>query len=555
MSVVICLLISVSTIDGASGAVSQSDQYAEKFHFVCDKDVYCVQENVRFRLINIDQKSEYQLSNIVYVDIVTPQGLPVVQGKYQLYPEGASGNILIPENVQTGNYYIRFYTKWMRDGQMTSFFFKPLRIINAFSSNVLQHEKRFNVNEQSLIDTIQIPTLQVNALQTISVESNQVVSLDISKHIQAYNINNASVSITKKGSVFHPYVYEYKNPNPGITIIPETRGLSLSGTIVNKQDSIPIPNVGVWVSMPLNDQIIKREVFTNRKGKFHVDLGKEYGSSELYIHPQVTQSDLSPLVLTDNDFAYAMVSLPYLTFQPDRIEEKWYREMAVNSQLHNLYHLTSADSVSLVNTSEMDYNFYGKPDFVLTIDDFISLPAIEDYIKELMPMIKIKGNKQNTFMQVLGKSDNYLNSDPLVMYNSYKISDLKSILELTPHHLERIEVVQGLYVRGDITYGGIVHFIPKTGVHAKINLDDKSIILPYRLFNTEMQVVDIYKNEPHVPHVGNCLYWNPSIDISKSGTGIIHFNTGSEPGTLQLKIEGIDRNNKPFIYLSDIEVN
>jgi hypothetical protein len=77
------------------------------------------------------------LSRILYVDIITPDGTRVTGGKYQVELLSAHGYVKIPEESITGIYYLKSYTRFMRNGNPESYHYVMLKIINPYKTEVL----------------------------------------------------------------------------------------------------------------------------------------------------------------------------------------------------------------------------------------------------------------------------------------------------------------------------------------------------------------------------------------------------------------------------------
>src|SRR4030042_5842020 len=82
-----------------------------------DRNLYLTGEDIRFSVFPVSNYicDDNKASRIIYVEIITPDGNKIVGGKYLLENGKSKGCITIPENTLTGDYYIRAYTKYMRN--------------------------------------------------------------------------------------------------------------------------------------------------------------------------------------------------------------------------------------------------------------------------------------------------------------------------------------------------------------------------------------------------------------------------------------------------------
>jgi hypothetical protein len=117
----------------------KSPVFKEKFQLFTDRNIYAVNEKVFFRAFNLSYPflRTTSWSEILYVEIISQTNTPIAQGKYLLNKYGTWGYIEIPEATPTGLYYLRAYTKWMRNFPPTNYFHSHITIINP-NKNELQ---------------------------------------------------------------------------------------------------------------------------------------------------------------------------------------------------------------------------------------------------------------------------------------------------------------------------------------------------------------------------------------------------------------------------------
>ena len=132
---------------------------------------------------------------------------------------------------------------------------------------------------------------------------------------------------------------------------------------------------------------------------------------------------------------------------------------------------------------------------------------------------------------------------PLIMIDNIPVSDIAAILKMTPERIERIDVVDRIYAKGDLLFGGIIHLISRKGDLAGIDLPENSYFFSfdgYALPDTS-SLTRIKNQDYHtrIPDVRNCLYWNPSVSISPGKTARIEFNTTDRTGNYLIVIRGV----------------
>ena len=121
---ILILLFSINQI-GFSQALSEQTFYTiagpkdsgEEIFLETDRQFYCIDERIYFEArYTFDYPiDDVHWSNVLYVELIKWNGDRIAQAKYKLYENSASGYLTIPKTLHSGNYYLRAYTKWMRN--------------------------------------------------------------------------------------------------------------------------------------------------------------------------------------------------------------------------------------------------------------------------------------------------------------------------------------------------------------------------------------------------------------------------------------------------------
>jgi hypothetical protein len=191
--------------------------------------------------------------------------------------------------------------------------------------------------------------------------------------------------------------------------------------------------------------------------------------------------------------------------------------------------------------------FYGIPEMEVFLDEYISLPSMQEVFFELLPGIILRSRKSGYELQITNPLTGvYYNEPPLVMIDGVMISDLSFIANLNPETVEKIEVVKTPYLIGDLILHGIVNVITRSGNFSNINMPGYAVILPYRVveepaIHTAPDYSDEKNRLSRTPDLRNTLYWNPSVKTDVNGKAEIQFWTSDLPGNYIINIEGISR--------------
>jgi len=539
----------------AQPVITASDaiQLAEKTVLFTDRETYVVDEDILFSAFNVTLPAlrNADWSNVLYVELITPDGEACTRRKYAFSPDGTTGALRIPTSVLTGNYYLRAYTRWMRDYSPYNYFYKMVKVINPFRGELL--EPRGYPGKGSVIES---PTINSDNIQLKTTKKIYVKREMVKVQVSVPNVNEYAgkfvVSVIAKGTdkPMLPNLSALQDQKFSPDFIPETRGLSISGKVVNVVDSVPMPftlvSLTIFKENPENQNVI-----ANEKGKFYFDLSKLKGEYELFISAKSYEKQI-PLILVDNDFSSQKIELPYVPVDLSEASKIHYQSLAFNSQMQTLYLQQKIEDD--MKSFSSDSSFYGKPDIVLHLDKYIAMPSMKDYIYELIPQLGVRHDGKRNILKVLGVYSDLAINDPLVLVDMVPIFDIDRVLELQPDKIDRIEVMTVPYVRGDIIFGGIISLFSKKGDLAGIDLPSVGRFITYNMLNLNyIKVAPDPKNQ-HVPNLQNCLYWNPNLKLKETELSEISFNTGDNTGDFVVVVWGIDKTGKTKVTSTEFSV-
>jgi len=530
--------------------VNEAKQLVEKVILLTDREIYAVNEDILFSALNVSSSAlrKADWSNILYVELIAPNGEAFARKKYVFSPDGTSGTLKIPSDVLTGNYYLRAYTRWMRDYSPYHYFYKMVTVINPFRGELLEPQ---GISDHEIVSAATVNSADFNLKTTKKIfKKREQVSLEVSVASVATHVDQFVVSVIPKGTENQliPKLTGQNDQKFSPDFIPETRGLSISGKVVNAADSVPMPFTLVGLTI-FKDNPENQNVLTNENGQFFFDLSKLKGEYEIFISAKSTEN---PLILVDNDFSTQKIELPYVPVDLSEESKKLYQLLAFNSQMQTLYKQQKLETE--LKSFSSDSSFYGKPDFVLKLDKYIAMQGLKDYIYELIPQLGIRHDEKRTTLKVLGVYSDLAIHDPLVLVDMVPIFDIDRVLELQPDKIERIEVVTVPYVRGDIIFGGIVSLFSKKGDLAGIDLPSVGRFITYDMLSREFATKAPDTQNQRVPDLRNCLYWNPDLKLKGTEPAKISFNTGDSAGDYLIVVRGIDWTGKVKMTTEEITV-
>jgi len=519
-----------------------SPLYREKFYLFTDRSFYASGEMVLFRVFNMSHTllKRNNWSTVIYVELINSLNTPVAQGKYLLGPGGASGQIMIPDTLTTGSYYIRAYTKWMRNYPPSVYFHVPLAILNPHKASmagyIILTDKPGNPGSG---------TGYVNGIACTPDKSSygkrEKVTVQLKEEYTGISPDGYCITTIKDGYLNTDYSYSPDQREDdqvitnGVLYYPETKGLSISGYAIGKQDRQAVAYSNIYLTLLGTDPDCF-EFMTDESGKINLSIPHHTGSRDILITVD-SEDDEDIQIIMDDEFSREYSGFPTSTvnFLLDR--QDLVEEIIVNSQVRKSFNSAIRDTLP---TSEATPGlpFYGNPDFRYRTDDYIMLPNLEEFFYELVPnvvLIKDKYRRYLTVVEEYGYTSVY---PPLILLDYVPVLDDETILPVSPQRIDYIDIINTVYVRGYNYYGSIISLVSREGDRAGVKLPSNSSFFNYSTFNESVDLVfpDYSKQASNnrIPDLRTTLYWSPKIDIARDVGKSIEFYRKGLPALINV---------------------
>jgi hypothetical protein len=521
-----------------------------------DRTLYIAGEQILFSAFIRSENTQKmpELSRVLYCEIVTPGGTKVAGNKYLIDNSSASGYLNIPNDITTGIYYLRAYTKIMRNEGPSYYNYSFLKIVNPNRSEV---QVVTDINNTSGILIGEENTSNAGTSFKISSDKSQYAPRDtVNLRIESLATDQSfwkalSIAVVPEFSISSDKVKLPENrqsENKGF-YYPELRGLSITGRLNDNKTGNPLPGRRINLSIMGRGRDFMASK-TDTEGRFYFSLPNYTGYRDIFLSSENTGT-ADPKILVDNDFCTIPVQIPYSIFTLTREEREAAYDMAVNAQLGTYF---NSDTISeAVNDQKEDQEFYGEPDEILYIDNYIQLPTLEEYFNGLPTSVKVRKRQGEKYFKILGTQTELTDFDPLIMVDLVAMGDPSTILAISPNNISRIEVVNELYVKGDQTYGGVINIISKRGDFAGIDLPSSGIFINFDFLADSIHYFRI-SSLPNTPDTRNTLYWEPQLILNKSNTSNISFPVSDTPGRYLIILNGLNSKNETCRQIETFEV-
>jgi hypothetical protein len=519
-----------------------TDAAGERIQVCTDRTTYISGEKVFFSAViyNLKGLMTEEFSRIFYCELITPDGKKIASRKYLLVHSSGQGCLTIPEETISGIYFLKVYTHFMRNISTDEYKYIMLKIINPFKTEVLSGNDVLDTTGRAG-DKMETPASD----QSLKIASGKKMFLP-REEIQLNIIGNTGkalparlcLSVVPESSFEIPFVpvrKELKASENG-EYFPETRGVSLSGHLVGKESGKPVPDAKVNLSIIGDKDILA--IRTDSSGRFFFALPDYFGKKDIFLCADELP-DITPEILIDNDFCSRPVHLPSPRFTLNEEEMRAAYQLAVNSRITSFFREDNMVSDSL--EEENNTPFYGKPSQVLVMDKYIELPTLEEYFTELPVIVKlrkIQGRKQFRFYTTQAEMSLY---DPLVLVDWVAVNNINKILAMSPQEIDRVELVDCPYAKGNITYGGIIGFVSKKNDFAGIDLPTSGTFVNYQFLEGCTENNPVGSLSGNIPDSRNTVYWNPAVPTNDDGTADISFPAPDTPGKYHILLRGMSK--------------
>jgi hypothetical protein len=552
----------------------------EELYIRTDRDIYFSGEQVWLKVYKLSNltNAPWDLSKVVYVELLDKNNFPVKQIKVKTDGNSGSSGFMLPENISSGNYAIRAYTNWMKNWPADMFFYMTISVINPFE-NIdhleLPPQGIFTGNADSPTGLLpgavngtrltEKPGIKgsnnsINfkiTLQKPDYSSREKVSVMISATDMEGNpaeadlsvsvaksavVNSTTKNITSRLTIQDPMLNETINFHD---YLPELEGHLISGYIRLKSNDEPLRKADVsltFVGKTARCQFSR----TDEKGRFNF-LIKETGINEIVIQP------LSP----DLTGYYVELIQPFTSkfgnykpaaFYLDSSKIRDINNAVISMQINNIYEPFRQKKPPAEKKKIPD--FYGKPENTIKMSDYIELTSLREVVKEIIPNVyTLKQNGKYDFKLINKFRGQPFENKPLVLVDGVPIYDFEKVLSINSKEIERADIINTRYFYSENVFDGIVSFITKKGNLSAIEFDNSIFRQVYEAcvvqneFYSPDYSTDSLKNN-RIPDYRNTLYWAPDLLTGKDGKTEIEFFTSDESADYTIVVEGLSADGK-----------
>jgi hypothetical protein len=510
-----------------------------------DRSLYAVNERIHFRadLFVEGLPEDRNWSSILYVELVSASGINLARAKFDLSDLVCQGSLPIPSSVLSGNYFLKCYTRWMRNTGPGNYSYTPLKIINPFRIEVANQTGEGN---QGIPYTRRVykPGLLRCSIPDTSCERGEEIRLELSgpgsTNLQKVHCCITVVPLdavdTQKGQLtFGDDLTD--NDDFAVDFLPDLYGPSISGTVIrtDKNDR-PVQNTRLHFSL-LGDKPDYFVTQTDAFGKFVVSMPARTGLQELFVTPDDT-GDEALEVRIDQDFDAGFPAIPAVPFTLTHSEREVATRIARMMQLSEAYN--KPDLPEVVDLDSLPIPFYGRAIQPIELDDFVDLPSLEEVFMNLVPSVYVIRRKDRTTLKIRSDNSSIGIYKSLIMIDQIPVFDQEALISIAPEKIRRIDVIDEIYVKGSVTFGGVINLVTREGNMAGIDLPAGSYFFDFLAFQPEDTAIEqTLAPEDRIPDSRNTLLWIPDLVLESGNAPDIPFKAPDYPGDYVVLVRSV----------------
>lgn len=527
----------------------------ENIRLFTDRSIYCVNEKICFvaEYSCIGDLKSLPWSKVLNVDLIRWNGDRIAGSKLKLEDESISGCLEIPGTLPSGNYYLRAYSRWMRNYPQGAYAFIGVKIVNPYRAETDEGpEEREELPGLNTLNFTQGSLVKGVDCVTDKKEYKSGERVEVQVEIESKSLAESGrfyISVARAVAV--DTTDKYIEVAPGlvgvspayIEYLPEIRGITISGKVTDRSGGLPLGGVPVSLSETRFGEYFATYT-TDGRGRFVFSLPDMTGQHDFFV-----QAETPAAIQIDNDYCNRPIRLPYIAFELKRDEIDYVREVMINQELTGRFKRDQDFGEDTLTEKVSPMVFYGSRKKVYKIDKYIELPDLKEFIFEIVLEANIINDKdKNPLISMRRSLLGYF--PPLIFMDNIRVEGNEQLLKIPLSRIERVEVINSDYVVGNKRYYGIMSFYSGHQDFAGLELNRNSLFFSYGMFSDILPGFD-FGNKPadsRTPDRRNLLYWNPDIRIPSGGKTAMSFFTSDCTGEYVVFVRSRNHSGQGGIY-------
>jgi len=543
-----------------SGLLEIAKKNAESLVVFTDRSMYAVNEPIQFSALLQSMEEPYHGlgSKVLYVELINSIGEAVAQRKYLISENRSSGQLSIPSNLLSGYYYLRCYTRWMRNFGPRNFSYTSLIVVSPYTSEVAEGKITSGHYQFQAIPKGKETIFSSMTKSTYISGETIDVEFSIKEGIKEY-VEHACITVVPFGAIdTSSFLYELDSKTDIRTqfqfvFLPELQGTSISGVVCDQNNQVPASNVRIHFSV-LGEQQAYFVTHADQEGRFAINTPFLTGLQEIFVVPEFQTAN--PIeVRIDKDFETEPLTFQTESLKLQHDEQVLASRLSLHMQLQKEFEGEPVKDTTDLPDQYEHTPFYRKPEISVEIDEFINLPNMEEVFANLVPRAFVIKRGGREYFLITSEDPMISMFPPLIMIDHIPVFDTESILAIPPSRIDRIEVIPEVFIKGEAKYGGIISFISRQKDLAGISLPEGSYYFDFTAFQPSSETLNVKSAGPgKIPDTRNTLFWMDHLHLQRDSSSKVSFQAASVPGTYLILFRGVSSDGNIVYGLNSFEV-
>ena len=298
---------------------------------------------------------------------------------------------------------------------------KGIKIDDEISINVSKAEPQTNTNPNTLaIELVYNPLLLNTDYETFDNNNSELrdqlfLSFMINKD-EFYEIDFDEV-LAKSNS----------NDNLILEKLPEIRDLSISGKVVNKENSEALVNQTVYATV-LGENPQLHTYVTDSSGKFIFSLNQLQGVKDIGLSIDSIEN-VNAEIIVNNDFSTRFPKFIDYPVLADSSFSDFILSLYRNQQINYKFE-------KIIKSDELETDIipfpFQNPQTSILLSDYIELATMQEVLNEIVTYVSARMNKGKIVLNVLNDRTETQYNKPLVLVDNLVIFDIDELMKLSP---------------------------------------------------------------------------------------------------------------------------
>ena len=320
--------------------------------------------------------------------------------------------------------------------------------------------------------------------------------------------------------------------------VPELTGHIIKGKITHTRTGLPARDVIAYLAVPgTRVQLYSSESDVDGQIRFYTN--NFYGSNEVLL--QTDKGDSAYTIDLINPFSNAISSTPSPRFEISSELKDPLVENSISVQVQNAF---LSDTLKQLYKPAVDsIAFYGKPDNLYMLDDYVRFSTMEEVLREYIVEVLVRRQKEDFRLMIANSKGELMLEDPLTLFNGVPVFETNKIMQYDPLKIKKIEVINARYYYGPSILNGIVNFTtyqPDPAMLSGLN----AVVFDYEgLQFTREFYSPVYETaeqlSSRMPDFRNVLYWSADVKTGGNGQSNFEFYTSDQKGRYIVVLQGM----------------